>query len=72
MPETEEDGHSVQFRSLYQDLVEMAESEIDEQQSGDLRFPVSKMNVTEQNAGGLRLPALTSEIVLAIAADSSI
>ena len=52
MRETDDDGHPEQFRSFYQDLVEMAESEIDVQCSGDLRFPASKVNFTEQNAGG--------------------
>ena len=72
MPEIDDDGRPAQLRSLYQDLVEMAESEIDEQRTGDLRFAVTKANLTEQNTGGLRLPVSTSEIVLAIAADSSI
>ena len=72
MQETNDDGHPEQLRSFYQDLVEMAESEIDFRCSGDLRFPASKVNFNEQSAGGLRPSVSIPDIVLAIAADSSI
>ena len=71
MQEENNDDYPGQLRSFYQDLVEMAESEIDFRCSGDLRFPASKVCLHEQNTGGLRLPVLTPDIVLAIAADLS-
>ena len=69
VPDMYDEDRPVQLRSFYQDLVQMAESEINGQHTGDSRFPVTEANAAGQSAGGPRLLVAAPEIVLAIAAD---